>query len=152
MIYRVIRLIQSRFPIERLVWLERLVKVLPFASPLSFLLPHLKSLSDGSAHSSSAMSSYRQRRIPKVIEVCSPPNRDVQVFSNDLRRYFPVRWTRKTGGGVDIFLHVYAGRERRRFQIATGMPLDQTTAESLRGKFWDSYRALARQKLWFGWH
>jgi hypothetical protein len=100
----------------------------------------------------SVASPYQQRRLPKVIEVCSPPSTDVQAFADGLRRYFPVRWTRKTGGGVDIFLHVYAGRERRRFRIATGMPLDQTTAERLRGTFWDSYKALARQKLWFGWH
>jgi hypothetical protein len=125
----------------------------PLASPLSVFTPRLMPLIGVDRCGAWALASpYRQRRLPKVIEVCSPPNRDVEVFTDGLRRYFPVRWTQKTGGGVDIFLHVYAGRERRRFQLATGMPLDQTTAEGLRGKFWNSYKALARQKLWFGWH
>ena len=98
------------------------------------------------------ISPYRQRKVPKVIEVCSPPSRDVQVFSDGLRKYFPVQWSPKTGGGIDIFLRVHAGRERRRFSVKTGIPLDQATVEGLQGIFWDSYKQIARQKLWFGWH
>jgi hypothetical protein len=87
----------------------------------------------------------------KRVEVSSPPSHHVQEFTEALRRYFPVRWIPTSGGGVSVSLCVYAGREPRRFTIISGMPMEDANTNHLTQTFWNNYKDIRRQKMWFAW-